>query len=600
MNLKESYKVKVLKLAELISMRKRRSRWFVLLEIIGALGVISALVCVCYFGFANWQVVLCVLSALVWIVVTRIDVKNGNAIELLEAQSSVYENEIQYLDGTFPFDDGEEYIDSSHEFSYDLDVFGKNSLFNRICRCVTSGGKNFLAGCLKNLKWDAERPAAVAELADKEQFLATFKTHRYINKGVIDSVKTVDVIQQLSDFKISKSYTGVIPLVIAWMAIIGLIVSIALAAFDVVPPSVPTLWGASQFFVVFSICSGKIKQMSKISDRLYSCLVGYYRIVTLIESENFTDSKLQKLKDRLTGAEDSFAKLKSFLKGIDSRSNISGLILFNTFMLSDFFLIRRFYKWQQLYSGKMYEWVDIVSEVDALVSMATMKYNNPEACDATVVDSDDVVFEAKGLVHPFLGKDGKTNDFSIKNKNFYIITGANMAGKSTFLRALGVNYILAINAMPVFADNFVVSRFKVFSSMRTQDDLTHGISYFNAELLRLKQLIHYCDAPSEENGGRPMPTLIILDEILKGTNSMDKLNGSRLFLAAMVKKNVTGVIATHDLELSKMEDESPDTFHNYCFEIKVGDSVVYDYKISNGVARNQNATYLLKRVLEEC
>lgn len=143
--------------------------------------------------------------------------------------------------------------------------------------------------------------------------------------------------------------------------------------------------------------------------------------------------------------------------------------------------------------------------------------------------------------------------------------------------------------MPVFADNLTVSQFNLFTSMRTTDDLTHGISYFNAELLRLRQLI------SSLSG----PTLIILDEILKGTNSLDKLNGSRLFLEYISGKNVTGVIATHDLELSKMVEVYPDRFHNYCFEIELGTDITYSYKIAKGVAKNQNATFLLKNILKD-
>ena len=148
--------------------------------------------------------------------------------------------------------------------------------------------------------------------------------------------------------------------------------------------------------------------------------------------------------------------------------------------------------------------------------------------------------------------------------------------------------------MPVFADTLRISRFRLFSSMRTSDDLTHGISYFNAELLRLEQLVQFCKGDS-------LRTLIILDEILKGTNSVDKLNGSRLFLESIAHLPVSGVIATHDLELSKMENGSEQgrRFHNYCFEIDLGLDVTYTYKIQRGVAKNQNATFLLKKLIEQ-
>jgi DNA mismatch repair ATPase MutS len=165
-----------------------------------------------------------------------------------------------------------------------------------------------------------------------------------------------------------------------------------------------------------------------------------------------------------------------------------------------------------------------------------------------------------------------------------------MAGKSTFLRSVGINYVLACCGMPVFADSLRVSLFSLFSSMRTTDDLAHGISYFNAELLRLQQLMETCRQNRH--------TLIILDEILKGTNSLDKLNGSQLFLQSISALPITGIIATHDLELSKMEQEHPDRFHNYCFEIQLSDEITYTYRLSEGVARNQNATYLLKNILK--
>ena len=166
-------------------------------------------------------------------------------------------------------------------------------------------------------------------------------------------------------------------------------------------------------------------------------------------------------------------------------------------------------------------------------------------------------------------------DFS-KNEVVSII-GPSGGGKSTFLRSIGINYVMALCGMPVFAEKLRVSLYNLFSSMRTNDDLAHGISYFNAELLRLRQLLDNVKAAPR--------TLIILDEILKGTNSLDKLNGSRMFLEAIAKLPVSGIIATHDLELSKLADEYPSRFHNFCFEIKLSQNIIYSYKISPGIAK---------------
>ena len=285
----------------------------------------------------------------------------------------------------------------------------------------------------------------------------------------------------------------------------------------------------------------------------------------------------------------SFIEMESLLADIEKRSNNLWFFFSNAVALKDVFIVRKFVKWQNAYVGKIDMWIDIVSDIDAIVSMSTFCFNHPEAKSAEVLDENKVIFEAYNLYHPFLDETAVKNDFLIKDHDYYIITGANMAGKSTFLRTLGINYILAMMGMPVFADSLKISQFNLFTSMRTTDDLTHGISYFNAELLRLRQLI------SSLNG----PTLIILDEILKGTNSLDKLNGSRLFLEYISEKDVTGVIATHDLELSKMSERYPDRFHNYCFEIELGTNITYSYKITQGTAKNQNATFLLQNILKE-
>lgn len=321
------------------------------------------------------------------------------------------------------------------------------------------------------------------------------------------------------------------------------------------------------------------------------------RVVRLIdEIEPGHSTLIKEDVDQLKEAASSFEMLTDIVETLILRTSDAYKFFADAFCLRGFFLANKFCRWRAMASSNLTVWIDAVTDLDALVSMAQMRYDHPEAGSATIIDEsqegDPVYYEAQGLWHPFLGAKAVRNDFSIRDGHFYIVTGANMAGKSTFLRALGVNYILAMNGMPVFAERLTVSRFKLFSSMRTSDDLSHGISYFNAELRRLEQMIQFIGAPTPSSSH----TLLILDEILKGTNSLDKLNGSRMFLRAISDKPVAGIIATHDLELAKMEQESPQ-FHNWCFEIALGTDVTYPYKITPGVAKNQNATYLLSRIL---
>ena len=448
---------------------------------------------------------------------------------------------------------------------------------------------------------------------------------RLIKMKKIDSAAVVDAMQKVSKMEVPAWFGSPVSLVIGWMLIIGVIGSVILSICDMVSVNFALWWVLVQYMVVFFVCKQTLDKIDSNGGKLRHQLIAYAQILQLINRRNFHSELGKEMQKSLADALPSFAQLEKILKGYDRRGNFLGLFFTDAFMLSDFFLVRSFLKWKNTYMVKMEEWMHIISEMDAMVSMADFRYNHPEAEEAEFVSgspeadtesdvsenagigSPEIVFEGKNLYHPFLGAKAVKNDFTIKDDNYYIITGANMAGKSTFLRSLGVNYILAMAGMPVFADQLKISRFRLFSSMRTTDDLTHGISYFNAELIRLEELLKFCRESAEgkcckesgEDNKEPLRTLIILDEILKGTNSLDKLNGSRKFLEAIAKQPVSGIIATHDLELSKMENDASGKFHNYCFEIDLGTDVTYTYKIQKGVARNQNATFLLNKILEK-
>lgn len=576
-----------------INALKRWNKWWIIAEILCAVGVAIAVVSMFVWPLKVWMFGLAIAFILLWMVLSRFDQRNGKHILALKACHEVLHLELLALSGDYShFHSGQEYVNPHHEYSFDLDVFGKGSLFNRIARTVTDGGSDFLAGSLINLKWEKSRPAAMRELSQQESFMTRFKSQRILQGERINTQKMLKAIEELSSFHLPSILTGKLAGICSLLIPAGFIIAVLLSAFDIISWLIPVWWGIIQIILVSIFCNKSLKGVERTADNLGKISVGYADLVKLITEADFHSAKNREIQSCLEGSGEAFNVLRQVLNSLNSRANLIGLILFNLLFLSDFQLIRKFAKWQRLCSRQMRGWVDAVSEMDALVSMATAWFNHPEAIWAEIVDSKDLIFEAHGLYHPFLGKRAVPNDFDLKSHEFTLVTGANMAGKSTFLRTVGINVILAFNAMPVFATSFRISRFRLFSSMRTSDDLEHGISFFNAELLRLQQLISYCKTSSE-------PTLILLDEILKGTNSLDKLNGSKLFLQSISKLNVSGVIATHDLELSKLADEYPQTFRNVCFEIKLGTDVTYSYKITPGVARNQNATYLLKQILKD-
>ena len=589
MNRKEFYSNQIESLTANIAILKQRNRFFVAGEIITFLATLAFVVLYTIIDNATWALFVAAFVFVVYLIIRHMDVLNGNVTDGLKDVRSTYQHEVSYLDGDFScFDAGEKYIDPQHPFTFDLDIFGRDSLFNRINRTITVGGSDKLAGYLSftSIKNQSD---AIDVFAEDETWRSKFLSLGQRSK--IDTTAITFVLNSVSKTKITSAAGSQLMFIIAWLLVLGFSVSVILAICGVVSANLPIWWGILQFFGVYMLTSKSLRTISKTVGSLHGQMKKYISIIRHCTAKQSVPDDMKVMFSSLNEAMLSFEKIEAVLDGLDRRGNILGMIFFDAFFLSDFFLIRKFLKWQGAYLDKIGTWIETVSEIDALVSMATFRYNNPDVGHAEIIEADGVVYEAAGLYHPFLGAEAVSNDFTIKNDNYYIITGANMAGKSTFLRSIGVNYILAMNGMPVFADSLRVSRFSLFSSMRTTDDLTHGISYFNAELLRLKQLINHCTSHSH--------TLIILDEILKGTNSLDKLNGSRLFLQAISKMPVSGVIATHDLELSKMTAEYPDRFHNYCFEIELGTDVTYSYMITPGVAHNQNATFLLRNIINK-
>lgn len=628
--IKQSYQHSVEKYVAEVAALKRKNNAFITSELLlfGAM----ATCLVCYFALdGDTHLWLCaaLLSLVAYFLVRHFDDKNKKRIEHKTALMKVCQDEVKAMEGDFSsYEKGEAYLNPHHAYAFDLDIFGKDSLFNRICHTITTGGSDALAENLSR-----ETPLSIDEIESRRelqqdlaesahQWRLEFFTLGELNRmaqsqglssssshGKINSAAVVEAMAKVSQMSLPTWFGSSLALLVGWLFIIGICASVVLAILGKVSVDFPLWWVMIQFMVVFAVCKSSLDKIDSNGGKLRHQLMAYSQVLRLILQRTFSSKLGKEMQGKLAEALPSFSELEKILSGYDRRGNFLGLFFTDSFLLSDFFLVRRFLKWKNNYMAQMEEWVEIVSELDAMVSMADFRYNHHEATDARLLDASEtqlqagqksesygqpVVFEAKNLYHPFLGAKAVKNDFCIDDSNYYIVTGANMAGKSTFLRSLGINYILAMAGMPVFADTLRISRFRLFSSMRTSDDLTHGISYFNAELLRLEQLVQFCK-------GDALRTLIILDEILKGTNSVDKLNGSRLFLESIAQLPVSGVIATHDLELSKMENESDlgRRFHNYCFEIDLGLDVTYTYKIQRGVAKNQNATFLLKKLIEQ-
>ena len=572
---RELYTGRIKTLTEEIRQLNKYNRLVVVLELSAI-----ALAIGCVVAYTMWSnaaaLVVAVLFIATYVVIRWRDSRNSRMSEEKESLRSVYQKELNYLDGDFSgFASGEQYVNPRHAFTLDLDIFGPQSLFHRINRTVTTGGSDFLAKELaetrvRTIDEIEARREAIRELSEKEPLRAAFMAQgkgRQINTAdILEALHAVRQMQVIPADAPTRSLSRLAAHRLTHIAAVGSIIVfyglLAGAIFGPLSGTFPMLWVLLQILAVYLLFGRTLKRINQSINIILPRLGTYVNMIMLIVTADLKSREGRDIISQLSADKQdalrSFRLLKGIINALDQRNEI-WVPISNALYLADYFIVRRFLLWQDRYMGHIDEWIAAVSHFDALVSMATFRYNEPAATDAELVDADEVVYEARGLYHPFLGAKAVRNDFTIADRHYYIITGANMAGKSTFLRSIGINYVLATCGMPVFADSLRVSLFSLFSSMRTTDDLAHGISYFNAELLRLQQLIETCRQNRH--------TLIILDEILKGTNSLDKLNGSRLFLQSVASLPVTGIIATHDLELSKMQEEYPARFHNYCFEI---------------------------------
>jgi DNA mismatch repair ATPase MutS len=289
-------------------------------------------------------------------------------------------------------------------------------------------------------------------------------------------------------------------------------------------------------------------------------------------------------------ASKSILELKRILDRFDYRLNVLVFFVLNTFLLWDLRQIISLNKWKATNATLVDSWFATIAHLELINSLSTLSYNHPSWVVPTVSESHFTIF-ATELGHPLINEDKRVNNgFSTEGTaKVSIVTGSNMAGKSTFLRSLGVNLVLAHMGAPVCAASFVFSPVELCSSMRIADNLAENTSTFYAELKKLKGII--------EKVRDREKVFILLDEILRGTNSVDKHKGSEALIKQLISEDAVAVIATHDVELGKLESEYQGHISNYYFDVQVeGEELYFDYKIKRGICQSMNASLLMKKI----
>ncbi|MEO9891665.1 DNA mismatch repair protein MutS [Aurantibacter sp.] len=553
------------------------------------------LVIFCVAGFAlyffsgetKWIVgiLLVTIIAFLFLVSRHSDIQHKR--DKTKALKIINETEIKVLNRDFhDLPAGNQFKDPLHYFSQDIDLFGRGSFFQYVNRTGLEQGAITLSNIFKANVIDGilEKQEAIAELSKMPEWRQDFSATASLTKTETGTKKIVDWL---------NGYEAFIPKIMQWFPMLFSAASIAvflLYFFDYLPESALIIW----LFIGIGISAAFMKKIMSLADfasKIQSTFQQYNELLLQIEDYDFkSDLLVAKKKQILDDGKKTSAVIKQFsnqLNSLDKNNNWLYAIVANGFFLRSITHVFHVEKWIAANGNAVEGWFETIAFFDAYNSLANFSFNHP-AYTFPKLSKENIVLHSKETGHPLLDpKKCVLNDFHIDNEQFFIITGANMAGKSTFLRTVSLQIMMANVGLPVFAKEVNYAPIKLITSMRTTDSLTDDESYFFSELKRLKYIVDEIQTDRY---------FIILDEILKGTNSTDKAKGSRKFVERLVKSKSTGIIATHDLSLCEVVEELPQ-IENHYFDAEIIDNELhFDYKFKEGICQNMNASFLLKKM----
>ncbi|WP_418508627.1 MutS-related protein [Corallibacter sp.] len=542
-----------------------------------------------YLTYNYWQIAVIIglagIASFIYLLSKYTDVKYKRDIS--KALVKLNQEELAIASGDFHSrPTGNEFQDPKHFYSLDIDLFGKGSFFQFINRTRIFEGTHKLANALKanNISEIPQRQQAIKELVNKPEWRQMFSA---VASLIHVEVSTKTVTNWLQTYKVF------LPNVMRWFPIVFRVITLillGLTIFKIIGFSFIGYWLLIGLGIT-GIYLKKINQLASKTDKVKDTFRQYASLLNSIESEGFTtDLLLEKQKEIQSYKEKAshiFSKFSKHLDALVNRNNLISAIFGNGLFLTDIKNSYNVEQWIVAYKQTVAKWFEVVTFFDAYNSLGNFAFNHPEYVFPDIVDKQ-ITIQSTALGHPLLDATKRVDsDLEINHQEFFIITGANMAGKSTFLRTVSLHIVMANVGLPVCATKSSYQPIKLITSMRTSDSLTDDSSYFFSELTRLKFIV---DAIQDES------YFIILDEILKGTNSTDKAIGSKKFVEKLVASHATGIIATHDLSLCDIEAEL-EPVKNYYFDAQiVNDELFFDYKLKKGICQNMNASFLLKKM----
>lgn len=587
---KEIYTQQIEKLSGLLRLFKMKRNYFGWLRLL----VVLAILFFIYYLFLHssviiWSIVATGIALFLYLI--SADADNNEKIEDLQRLLKINNEELLLLKGDYYHrEDGLSFLPADHPYAGDIDLFGRASIYQYINRCTSEQAKKLLADsllfpCEKNTI--VARQEAAKALAPHVEWRQKMQSSGLINP-VTFAIEQKMLVWINMPNPMQQPFWKILPLfytVIAF-ALLGayLLSLVASSAFWLL------IFG---FFLFAKYTSAKVNKTYSALSRIESEVNTIYTQLKLIENVPASSSLLNAYKSSLAregNGTESIKELKEILKRFDFRLNANVFVVLNTFLLWDVRQTNNLTKWKEKHAAFVLKWFEIVTHAELISTLATLSFNHPNWI-FPAVDDNYFTLVASELGHPLInGSKRINNSFSTKGTGkVNVITGSNMAGKSTFLRSIAVNFVLAQAGAPVCAEEFIFSPVSLYSSMRIADNLAENTSTFYAELKKLKNIIEQVKQHNK--------VFILLDEILRGTNSLDRHTGSVAFIKQLIRENAIAVIATHDVELADLEKEYTNAVSNYHFDVQVdGEELYFDYKLKRGICQSMNASILMKKI----
>jgi ABC-type multidrug transport system fused ATPase/permease subunit len=559
------------------------------------LATMLTLLGVAYFFYQqqNWLVLVGACGILV-VVFFILVVKHTNLKEKLrfhELLVTINQDELAYLSGdSTPFGDGKKFIDPEHPYTFDLDIFGESALFPALNRTTTVSGEQKLADLLSHPTQIeiSEQQNAVKELAQKAEWRQTLQASGLMYASEKEQLARFNVwLDKPSDFgekKLLRALTFVLPVVFCLIFVISFFINLPQST-----TILKYLFGLNLLIVGFYLKN--IKSEIELLTTVTASFERYSKLLQSIENQQFESKILRGVKSQIstdgTTASVAIKQLSRLLNRLEAVNPMVAIVL-NGLMQYHLHALFDLAQWKQVHGKQIRTWFVAIAEMEVLASLGNWAFNHPEFVFPT--ENTEGGIRGQNVGHPLIPVAKCVgNDVNFSPTTFVILTGSNMSGKSTFLRTLGVNLVLAKAGAPVCAEQFSFQPYPIFISMRISDSLQNSESLFFAELKRLQRIVQQLESGQK--------TFVILDEILRGTNSNDKRAGTIGLIKKLLAQKAIGIIATHDLVVGDMTPQYPNALENKCFEVELApEGLAFDYKLRSGVAQQMSAAYLMKKM----